>query len=173
MNDRLPDRLTILRLMVLMAGLGVSLVLFRPREFEVWPVDVEKYREMYSTVLIGFSLPGVLYNAPARRRRQGIGSLLWLALSLGVLLLLPPAVAGPLIQQQAVGSSTALACMHYLLPLMCVWVLLAALLGRNLRLRNLRRQSAWCERFGIYLGLAWSVQGFWLLGDIYWDAFMK
>lgn len=159
--------------MVLMAGMGISLALFMPRDFQAWPIDVEQYRGLYSTVLIGFSLPGVLYNLPRRQRRQRIGGLLWLALSLGVLLLLPPAVAHPLLKQQSTDTSTALACMYYLLPLMSVWVLLAGVLGGGLRLRNLRRTGPWRERFGIYLGLAWSIQGLWLLGDIYWEAFMK
>ena len=159
--------------MVLMAGVGISLALFIPRDFQLWPIDVEAYRELYTILLIGFSLPGVLYNLPRRQRRQRIGSLLWLALSLGVLLLLPPAAATPLLKQQSTDTSTALACMYYLLPLMSVWVLLAGLLGGILRLRNLRRTASWPDRFGIYLGLAWSLQGLWLLGDIYWEAFMK
>lgn len=168
------DRLTISRLMVLMAGLGCGLALFAPRNFQVWPLELDRYREMYSTVLIGFSLPGIIYHWPRRgRARQGLGGLLWLALSLGTLLLTPPAIAGPLLRQDAMGSNTAVVCMHYLFPLMSVWLLLAGLVGGSFRLRSLSRTAPWRERFGIYLGLAWSLQGLWLLGDIYWDAFLK
>ncbi len=67
----------------------------------------------------------------------------------------------------------AVACMHYLFPLMSVWVLLSGWIGGTFPGRNLRRTAPWRERFGLLLGLAWSVQGLWLLGDIYWDAFMK
>ncbi len=136
MNDSppLPDRLTISRLMVLMAGLGFSLAFFAPDDFQAWPVQVDRYREMASTVLIGFSLPGLIYAWPSRPRRgrQGVGSLLWLALALGVLLLCPPAIGGPLLQQQAIGSSMALSCLHFVLPLMSLWMLLAGWLGGNL-----------------------------------------
>jgi hypothetical protein len=168
------DRLTISRLMVLMAGLGLSLALFAPRNFQLWPVEVDRYREMYSTLLIGLSLPGLIYHWPrGRRTRQGLGGLLWLSLSLGTLLLTPPAVAGPILQKQAMGSGTALACMHYVFPLMSVWLLLAGLIGGSFRPRSLRRTEPWRERFGLWLALAWSVQGLWMLGELYWDAFMK
>jgi hypothetical protein len=60
--------------------------------------------------------------------------------------------------------------MHHLFPLMSVWLTLAGWLGGSLRWRRLRRAS-WPDRFGVCLGLAWSVLGFWLLGEIYWDAF--
>jgi hypothetical protein len=174
-SHAMPDRLTISRLMVLMAGLGFSLAFLAPRDAQYWPPEVDRYRELYSTVLIGLSLPGLIYGLPSRRRRvrQGMGSLLWLALALAVLLLMPPAIGGPLLHAQAMGSNMAVACLHYLLPLMSLWMLLAGWLGGSLRWRHLRRSAPWRERFGVYLGLAWSLQGLWLLGDFYWDAFFK
>ena len=172
--NRSDDKLTIGRLMVLMAGLGIGLVAFMPRDGSFDLASVDRWRELASASLIGFSLPGVLYATRRRGRGPvGLGGLLWLTLSLGTLLMLPPAVAGPLLHDGTMGSNSAGMCLFYVLPLLSLWFLLAALIAGRLGRRHIRGRAAWTDRFGLYLGLAWSVLGAWLLVDFYRDAFFK
>jgi hypothetical protein len=167
------DRLTISRLMVLTAGICLSLALVAPRNFQVWPATVDPYRQMYSTLLVGLSLPGLIYCWPRHvRARQRLGSLLWLSLALGAWLLLPPAAVAPLVRGQELGNNMAVSCMYLLFPLMSVWLLLAGWLGGSLW-PSVRASALWRERFGIWLGLAWCLQGLWILGEMYWDAFLQ
>jgi hypothetical protein len=169
------EKLSIGRIMVLMAGLGVALVCFGPQQNNFSPRSLDDWRGLASAVLIGFSLPGVYYAL--RRSRQGVrlgaGGLLWLTQSLGSWLLMPPAVAGPLLHLNTLGSGSAGACLFYVLPLVSLWFILASVLSGQLRFRHLRGETPWTDRFGFYLGLAWTVLGIWITGDFYWEAFFK
>src|SRR5687767_7821410 len=95
------DKLTIRRLMTLMAGIAVALVVFRNRNtFDPW--DTDRWRELATTVLLGCSLPGLFCTLGQQGRdRAGLGSLLWSTLSIGSLLMLPPAIGGPLLHNEA------------------------------------------------------------------------
>lgn len=156
------DRLTISRLLVLTAGVAIGLRLLAPPPADIDVRSVDAWRRLASCVLIGLSLPGPIYTIRRPRGdRLGIGGLLWLALGLGALLLLPAAVH---------KGRTAEACLYYTLPLMSLWTVLAAALGGLLRRRRLRA-AAWRDRFGLYLGLAWSPLAIWHLVDFYREAF--
>ena len=87
--------------------------------------------------------------------------------------MLPPAIAGPLLHKNTMGSGSAGACLFYVMPLAALWFLLAAVLSGQLRLRHLRGDLPWTDRFGVCLGLAWTVLGIWITGDFYWEAFVK
>jgi hypothetical protein len=167
------DQLTIARLMVLTAGVAVGLGCFAPRLDEFDYREVEKWRGLASALLIGVSLPGVFYNLRRRSRRLAAGGLLWLTLSLGVWILLPPAIAAPLLHAKPMGEASVVMCLYYVLPLFSFWFLLAAWLGGRLPRRSLGKRSAWADRFGIYLGLAWSILGCWHIFDFYWEAFVQ
>jgi hypothetical protein len=151
------------------------LTVFAPglRDFDASQVD--SWRGLFTAILEGFSLPGVYYAL--RRSRAGhrleFGGLLWLTLSLGILLMLPPAVAGPLLRGDELGSNQAGMCLMYVLPLMSLWFMLGAALSGRLRRSHLGPQAPWTERFGLYLGIAWCPLGLWLLLDFYWDAFFR
>lgn len=178
MNERssaLPDypgRLSLSRMMVLVAGLGIGLSLFH-QDRDVDFRDLDWWRGTAIAMLIGCSLPGVLYTTRQRTSgpRQGLGSLLWLSLSLGALLMVPPAIAGPLLHDQAVGSNSSVVCLYYTMPLASLWFILAAVVSGQLRRRCLSAAVSWGERFGWCLGLGWSVLGGWLLFDFYFEAF--
>jgi hypothetical protein len=165
------DQLTIARLMVLTAGIGVGLAVFAPPYESFDAMDSEHWRKLATSVLIGVSLPGVFYNVRRRSRRVATGGLLWLTLSLGVWILLPPAIAAPLLNGGTKGDTSAGMCLYFVLPLVSVWFLLAAWLGGKLQRRHFSKGSAWGDRFGVYLGLVWSILGTWVIFDFYWEAF--
>ena len=71
------------------------------------------------------------------------------------------------------GAGSAGACLFYVLPLLGFWFTLSATMTGQLRWRHLRAEEAWTDRFGVYLGLAWTVLGIWITYDFYWEAFVK
>jgi hypothetical protein len=98
---------------------------------------------------------------------------LWSTLSIGSLVMLPPAIGGPLLHSDTMGSNMAGMCLFYVLPLLSLWFLLSAMAGGRVRRRQLWSDPRWSERFGLQLGLCWSILGIWLLVDFYRDAFFK
>ena len=158
--------------MVLMAGVGVGLTLFRERE-SLNLGDVDWWRETATAVLIGCSLPGVFYTTRWRRASppQGLGGLLWLTLSLGALLMIPPVIAAAVNQRNQLGTDSAGMCLYYAMPLVSLWFVLAAILSGHLRSKALSFEAGWSDWFGWRLGLVWSLFGLWLLVDFYREAF--
>ena len=170
MNDLKPrrDKLTILRLLLLTAGVAVGLRMFQ-WQLRRWDPssDADWWRWMAAAILAGCSLPGPLF-AIARRRsgaRLKTGGILWLTLGLGAWMLLPAV----LVDRYRLG----LTALYYCLPLTALWTTLAAAAAGRLNRRSLGRDAPWFERFGLYLGLAWSPLGIWHIVVFYWVPFFR
>ncbi len=168
------DRLTILRLLILTAGVAVGIVFFAPGYDgeEAW--DNEKWRALATAVLIGLALPAPLFCArrPQSETKLGAGGLFALTAGLGSLLMLPAAV----IEWAGRTSPTAGAdgmpatCLYYCLPLVGLWYLLAALVSGYVGRSLFAPETPWTERYGILLALLFSPLGVWALVDIYRDV---
>jgi len=118
-----------------------------------------------NAVLIGLALPAPLFMVRPRRRDArplGFGSLFALVAGLGALLMLPPALAARLKSSQG----GAVVCLAYVLPLMGLWFILAALLSGQIR-SLFRADTPWRERYGALLALLWSPLGAWHLYGFY------
>jgi hypothetical protein len=168
------DRLTIGRVMVLTAGVAIGLTVFRERK-SLNPADIDWWRETATAVLIGLSLPGVLYTTRWRRSgaTTGLGSLLWLTLSLGSLLMVPPIIGAAVLHKNELGSNSAGMCLYYALPLVSLWFVLAVILSGHAPNGKWSVQTGWSDWFGWRLGLVWSVLGVWLLVDFYREALFQ
>jgi hypothetical protein len=59
------------------------------------------------------------------------------------------------------------------LALANLWFVLAMLVARRPRWRDLGGRAPWTQRYGLYLALAWVPLGIWLLWDFYRDAFFS
>lgn len=156
-----PDRLTIRRLMLLTAGVGVALMVFRQEFAEFRFHETEDCRAVATALLFGCSLPGPLF-AFKRRGGLGPGGWLWMSLGLGAWLLLPPAIP---------ANSDARTCLFLALPLAGLWMTLAAAVGGYFHPRHWGADSSWCERMGLVLGLYYSPLGIWLVVDLYRHEF--
>lgn len=156
------DRLTIGRLMLITAGIAFGIVAF-PMDNGFQTFDDALL--VWSSILMGASLPGLWFVAARRRQRRRIGAGGWIALSagLGLLVLMPAAILQP-------GEGIALTCLHYLLPLSSLWMLLSALVAGQLRCKSLGRRAPWPERYGYYLALSWSPVALRLLWSIYFNG---
>ena len=165
------DRLTLGRLLILVAGVLVGLRLFLEPMNENPNYDGEYFRILYTGPLVGLSLTGpVILLANFRRVRPfGAGRLLWFTQGIGVWLLLPPAVAN--VVDGGGKGDLAQACLYYCLPFVGLWFLLAAAVGGHLTRSQWRRSAPWTERFGLYLGFAWIPLSIWVLWDVYHNAF--
>jgi len=194
------DRLTISRLLILTAGVGVGLAICMPRPVDLRSAD--SWRSLLTAVLMGISLTGPLFAVLDRgtgilpvssragcpcHQRLDWGGLFWFAQGLGVLLMLPPIIAEQFGQDRIRLSPSS--CLGYVLPLMGLWFLLAALASGMLGSRT--RQTlddaasgpnadefgyyaqAWRDRFGVLLAACWAPLGGWILFDFYVDAFFK
>jgi Mn2+/Fe2+ NRAMP family transporter len=166
------DRLTIARLMVLTAGVAIGLTLFRENK-SIDLASVDWWRATVTAALIGCSLPGAFYTTHWRQPggQAGLGSLLWLALSLGGLLMIPPVVGATFVHSNELGSNSAGMCLYYTMPLASLWFVLAAAMGGRLASGSTASEPRWSNWFGWRLGLLWSALGLWLLVDFYREAF--
>jgi hypothetical protein len=162
------DRLTIGRLMLITAGIAVGLVVFVPEPEKAFE-DAQHVRLLLGAILLGATLPGLVFVAERRRQRRRIGVGGWIALTsgLGVLILLPPSLAA---SRFGGGEGLGLLCLHYTIPLAMLFMLLASIAAGRLRWRHLNRSAPWSERYGFYLALAWLPLSLWLLWDIYTDS---
>ena len=157
------DALTIGRILLLMAGVAVSITVFGAEREKVLPV--------VNSAVIGLSLPAPLFVLAARRRQVALGpaSLMAMALGIGALLLLPPAAAVLILS----GKSTAPMCLYYVMPQLSLWFLLAGLLTGQINRRLFDRlQTPWVERYGYFLALLWSPLGIFHLVNFYTEALL-
>jgi hypothetical protein len=165
------DRLTIRRLLLLTAGIAVGLSLFAPQLNEGNLANTEWWRITANAVVIGLALPAPLFCIPGafRNRSLGPGGLFALAVGLGIFLMLPPAVLEWVARDTSSSNqrNTAAACLYYVLPLMGLWYLLAALVAGYASRRLFRPTTSWTERYGFFLALLWSPLGLWQVVDIY------
>ena len=168
------DRLTIWKLLLLTAGFGVGLSCFQaPLDQFNWKAS-EDWRVLSNGILCGLSLPAIAFGLRLRLsgRRLGGGALFGLMAGLGTLLMLPPAVLyGPGSSGDR-DTSIAVACMNYVMPLMALWFLLAAIVGGALRRQVWSSATPWSEKYGYLLAGGWAPLGVWAMFDIYCDKLM-
>jgi hypothetical protein len=160
------DALTILRILLLTAGVAVGIKVFIPEDVDGWTA----WRTLFNAAVIGLSLPAPLFVMGAVRRVQGPlgpGSLFAMAMGGGALLLLPP----PVIVMFSSHKTASPACVYYIMPQVALWFLLAALLTGQINRRLFdRRQTPWTERYGYFLALLWSPLGIFHLVRYYRQA---
>jgi hypothetical protein len=161
------DRLTIRRMLILIAGIGAGLAIGTPQPFE--PGNLDHWRGLLTVIVMGLSLTGPVFIFADRRTPLRWGGLFWFAQGLGVWLLLPPIITERF--KSGIRISPLL-CLMYVLPLMGLWFTLAALVSGQLRRRQFRRLP-WRERFGALLAMLWTPLGVWVVGEFYYDALFK
>ena len=165
------DALTIGRMLLLTAGLAIGLGVFSPPMNATLFGDVNGILFFYNGVLLGLALPAPIILVGQRLRKgpaAGPGGLLALTLGLGVLLMLPPALA---VRLGSSGGEATIICLFYVMPLVSAWYLLATILAGQLRRSLFRRSTPWTERYGFFLAAGWTPLGVWWLLRFYWDAF--
>jgi hypothetical protein len=166
-RSRPSGRLTILDLVLLVAGTSVGLWLF---------LGVDRNNNDLAEKLLGcliFLLGGLSIVGPPiliwqRRkggRRLGPGELLWFCQGTGSWLLWPPIVIQRA-QGRADGRSMATICFFYGTPMMALFVAISLLFGGWMRRRRRRRRTGH-EVLGLLLGLAWACTGLYVLWVIY------
>jgi hypothetical protein len=164
------DRLTILRLLLLTAGVAVGVTVWGPSAGNFDPLDTEHWRHLWNAVLLGLSLPAPLFTVRFGRRGPrhiGAGGLFALTVALGAFLMMPPMIAARL---GSMRQSGAVICSFYVFPLMALWYALAALLGGHLTRKLFGKETPWSERYGFLLALLWSPLGVWALADLYTEV---
>ncbi len=172
--DEPLDRLTIGRLMLLTAGIGVSLPLYVPELGTGDPRNPETWRILVNAVVVGLAMPAPLICLAGRSsgRRLGAGGMFALVAGLGVLLLLPPALINWYLRITANTKQdySAAACLYFVLPPLGLWYLLAALLAGHAGRESFRKSTPWTEKYGYSLALLWTPLGLWQLFEIYRDT---
>jgi hypothetical protein len=165
------DRLTILRVLLLTAGVAAGVQVFAPPVEEDSFGKSEWWLMLANAVVIGLSLPAPLFTLRFRRVERpetGFGALFALMASLGVILLLPPAI----VERLASGSKGEVQfCLYYVLPLSGLWFVLAILLTGGARKMWRKTESPWTERYGFFLAMLWSPLGIWHTVHFYIEAF--
>lgn len=165
------DRLTILRMLVIVTTIAIGVAVYGPERSKFDPEKIESWRFFYTSLLLGMSLAGPMFALVRRRNyRLGAGGLLALTLGLGALVMMPPAIMMRS-RNGSVENSTAFFCLYYCMPLMTLWYLAAMAAGGRLSRRSLSRVAPWSERYGLILALLWSPLGLWLLWEVYCEAF--
>ncbi|MGD9645420.1 MAG: hypothetical protein AB7U73_06885 [Pirellulales bacterium] len=162
------DRLTIFRLLVITAGIAIGLVVYSPPPERNASRDISYYRELSGASLIGACLPAGFFAWGWRRRNKaqlGPGGLLALAMTSGVLLLLPPAAV------EHGSHDMGRFCLRITLPLMSMWYLVALAAAGQLNRKIFSSAHPWSERYALYLAIAWLPEACWLVWEIYEGAF--
>jgi len=164
------DRLTIARLLLLTAGVAIGLGVYAPDVTGPGKTEpMNRWIALANAVLIGLALPAPLFAIGLQRRERvplGVGGLFALMAGLGGLTLFPAMLA----MRLSGASSVAPLCLYYVLPLMGLWCVLAAVVGRQVRFL-LQADAPWLERYGAFLALVWSPIGVWHLVFIYRELF--
>lgn len=162
-----PDRLTIAKLLLLTVGAAVGMSCFSPPSSSFnWTLPYSWLR-LLSGILCGLSLPGMLFVIRLRLQggRLGPGALFTFMSGLASLFFLPTIlIAGGGIDE---GSRFARPCLNYVMPLVGLWFLVAAILGRATRPKVWLKAASWTERFGYLLAVGWSLHGIWILYFIF------
>ena len=168
------DTLTIGRFLLLTAGVAIGLGVFVSAEENGNTVQEELSLEVfivqYNAFLIGLALPAPLFIAGQRLRKGptiGPGGLFAVTMGLGSLLMLPPIFVDHLQSQDGIPF----ACIHYMMPLVSCWYLIAALIAGSLGRKLFARTTAWTERYGFFLAAFWTPVGVWWLITFYMEAF--
>jgi hypothetical protein len=171
--------LTILDLVILIAGLGVGFWLAIGILGKGWPQSAEQWLTLVVFVLGGLSLVGPPLLLRARRRRHArfrAGEVLWFCQGTAAWLLWPPVIVRHIQAKPGDPAGMAAACYVYGTPLTALYVTIALLAGGWLplrRRRNRRHRRSFTETFGLMLGLAWACTGLYVLGLIYKDDLFR
>ena len=182
------ERLSILELLLLVAGIGVALAVSRP----IWmapyqttdghPVQlVPVVVRVIVAVLSGFSFVGVpllLARLTGRRTPWGPGKIAWFSQGVATWLLWPPIVFYQLRQPQSahdVDVPWSSVCWLWGTPLMGLYITAAILAGGWFGRRGRRPcRRSWREQFGLILSCLWACTGLYFLGLLYWcDLFRE
>jgi hypothetical protein len=168
-----PRRLTILDMVVLIAGLSVGLWLALGMIGKSQPERAEQWLVLVVFILGGLSLVGPPLLLRERFRRQtrfrGAGELLWFCEGTAAWLLWPPMIVRHVQAKPGDTAGMAGICYVYGTPLMALYVTIALLAGGWLPLRRGRRRHprSFTETFGLILGAIWACTGLYVLGLIY------
>ncbi|MBX6313107.1 MAG: hypothetical protein IRY99_09375 [Isosphaeraceae bacterium] len=170
------QRLTILGLMALIAGVVLGLWIVAPDLREPKQDWEGKILLTAAGVLGGLALLGPPILLWERRGRRGLwraGRVLWFASGMASWLLWPPVIVARG-QGRKFADTTSGVCFAYGTPLMAVYVTLALLAGGWLRPRRRRAKplEGW-ERFGLILALAWACTGAYVLYLLYRQDLFK
>jgi hypothetical protein len=163
-------RMTILDLMLLIAGLAVGLWLVFPGG-RSGPDDEGSWLFCFVFALGGLSAVGpplLLWERYRRRSRFRLGELLWFIQGTASWLLWPPIIY----HRVRLGTETrtmAPICYFYGTPRMALYVGISLLAGGWLRRAGPGRRASrsWTETFGLLLALIWACTGLYLLVLIY------
>jgi hypothetical protein len=172
-SARVAQKLTLLELMLVIAGIALGL----------WLVinDVRDPAATSDPPLIkwAFGLVGVLGGIAAlgpvllllerlkTRERWGPGKILWFSEGMASWLLWPPVLYHRAVKGNLDGS-TAWVCYFYGTPLMAIYVTAALLAGGWFRRRGRRfKRLSWREQFGLIMNLLWATTGLYVLYLIY------
>lgn len=150
-------------LILLSSILTIAVACPFPKTFPLLYADSLHWETAITSVLMGPSLAGLFLAWPKRGSQQRMSPWcwFWLATAIGILLLLPPAIAG---RFRSPTPGIAQTCLTFTLPLFACWFALSAALGGHL---GFRRQTSWQNRCGMVLGGLWSLLGLWILLELY------
>lgn len=163
MQTQQQDRLTIAKLLLLTIGAAIGMSCFNPSLRSInWSL-ADSWSRVLSGVLCGLSLPAMCFVIGLRLQggRLGPGALFAFMSGLASLFFLPSIlIAGGGIEA---GSQFTQPCLNYVMPLVGVWFLAAAIIGRATRPQVWLKATSWTETFGYVLAIGWSLQGIWIL----------
>jgi hypothetical protein len=164
-------RMTILDLMLLIAGAAVGLWLVHGLGDGGLPDDEETWLAHFVFVLGGLTavgLPLLLRERYRRRARLRLGELLWFCQGTASWLLWPPVIYHR-VRGDGANPGMAPICYVYGTPLMALYVTISLLAGGRLRRPRLlgRANRPWTETFGLLLALVWACTGLYVLVLIY------
>ena len=169
------QQLTVLELMILIAGVAVGIWLVaKDLTSADNTIEFEDVMAVVIAVLGGLSVVGpplLLLEWRRRRVHWHAGKVLWFAQGMASWLLWPPVVYTRL-RGKGFNDSMSGMCWFYGTPLMAIYVTLALLSGGWLRRSRRRRLGrSWREQFGLLLGMAWACSGFYILYLLYAEDF--
>lgn len=161
-----PDRLTLRRLMLLIAGVAVGFWLIETEKFD--PYEVDHYRRVAWVMGFGCSLAGPwIVTAQARRGAAlAVAAYFWLMTGVGSWIFVP----GLIYARFAGGNADPFkACLLYAQLLPALWLVVSIALVSPRMFTNLWRPGPWIERCGLALAVYWAPNGAWLVLDLYRD----
>jgi hypothetical protein len=181
------ERLSLLQLLFLVAGVGIGLAVTRP----IWsapyksgpddPINIVPVAvRVIVAILSGISFLGVpllLTRLTRRRSPWGPGKVAWFAQGTAAWLLWPPILYYQVSHSPRSGGDMpwSAVCWLWGTPLMGLYMTAAILAGGWFGRRGRRRAvRSWREQFGLLLSCLWACTGLYMLGLLYWvDLFKK
>ncbi len=176
-RPRRRQRLTLLELMILVAGFALAAWLVAP---EARAPSGNNEPESWVFVLVvllgGLSAVGppiLLAELRRRRRRWGAGKVVWFSQGIASWLLWPPVIYARA-RGDTMGHTMSGVCYFYGTPLMAIYVTAALLAGGWIRRgRGRFRRLSWRDQFGLVLGMLWACTGFYVIYLLYRNDFER